>query len=182
MKIPQALPQFKDTETIIVVIASERGVLYKAVNGTIDEMADMTETAPQYSDREGFFMRSGGGMQYGSGEPYDDTASADHKKLIDQVVDELQEIVNKNEIKKLYLFEPEHHKGQLTEALKVKIDIPATLVDFGNFIETDALVLLEKINKFENPPYDPSDPSSVEGKENAEEKRKILEVGKKLEQ
>lgn len=180
MKIPQTLPQFINQHALLAVVARERGVVYCAADGTLERVATVDEPHPHYSDREGFFMRRAGGIQLGSGEPYDDGhAEEDHKRLLDNVVKELREAIKRYNADTVYLFEPEHLKGQLTEVLKKKEQILVRLVAFGNFLKTKPLILIKKISTYENPPRDPSDPASVAGEKNAEEKRKILEIGKR---
>ncbi len=59
--------------------------------------------------------------------------------------------------------------------------IPVEVVQYGNFVQVEQKKVAEMINNHgKKDELDPSDPASVAGEENAEEKRKILEVGEML--
>lgn len=181
MKIPQKLPQFNNTHALIVVMSKDHGILYHAHDSEIDRIAALNNPPARYSNRKGFFMRKGGGVNLGSGGPYSGKSEENRQRFINNLVEELRDVIKEYAITKVYLFEPQYLKGQLAELLTEQESAHVVLVDFGNFVNEKPLELLERIDAHENPVGDPSDPSSVAGEENAEGKRKILEVGKKVE-
>lgn len=176
MQIPNAYPQFIDTPVLLAVVGRERGKLYFAQNGIIELITAENELSPNYSDREGFFMRRGEGVLYGGGAPYDGNNESARNRFIEKVVDDLRATTKATHVRQVYLFEPKYLKGAITKALKEKTDrVRVLLVSYGNFVSDHPRKLLERIAHLDDPRYKPGDPESVAQGANAEEKRKILQ-------
>lgn len=178
MQIPDKLPQFKEQKALIVVSAKESGVLYIAENGEVTKLTDIEEHPPTRSDNEGFFFRSGDGLGYGSGAPLERDDEYNLTQYVNAITKELNEVIKTEAPDVIYVFEPEHFKGYLDEKIDNPQHIPIEHVAYGNYTNHDPLTLIEAIDTHGMPSHDPSDPESVAGEENAEEKRKILETGR----
>lgn len=182
MRIKDTHPQFDAQPALFAVLGKEKGILYLAYKGSIERVATVEEPAAEYSDREGFFMSSGNGMFYGAGEPYDGNEVQSRAHFIDKVVHELRRHIDEHKVHLVYLYEPEHLKNGITDVLDRETNnVTIITVAYGTFLNESPTDLLERLVKSEyySQP-DPSDPSSVKDSPNADEKRRILEIGKKV--
>ncbi len=176
MKIPQKYPQFNDELALIVVSAKEQGVLYVVKNGNIDNLVKVEEHNEVPSDNEGFFFRSGYGKHFGSGNPEESNDDESLRNFVKSIVSEVNSAIEDLKPHVIYLFQPSHYKGYLKEHIKSS-NTPIHLVKFGNFVHQTPLEIIVHITDYLDESIDPNDPSSVEGKENSDEKRKLLEKG-----
>lgn len=180
MKIPRDLPQFNDNHALMAVIAREQGVLYRLQDGTIERIVAINEPHARFSDREGFFAHGSIDRFWGAGEPHDGAVREERAVFIRQIVRELRSAIRTNRVTKVYLFEPKYLKGGISRKLASKEMISIVPVRYGNFVDTEPLELLRYIHAKEIPSKDLSDPASVHEEEGAEEKRKILSVGRQI--
>ncbi len=178
MQIPNTLPQFIAERALLVVSAKEQGRLYQASDGVIEEVVKVEEHPERYSDREGFFFRSGYGRHYGSGAPMEEHKQENIRAFVSAISEELNEAIKDLQPDVLYFFQPEHLKGYLENAIKNPQHIPTHAVAYGNFVDETPHALLERIKDYHDDSIDPSDPASVKDEPNAEEKRKLLEKGR----
>lgn len=178
MKIPQALPQFTNERVLIVVSAKERGILYLANDGIIDEVAEVQEHPEARSDREGFFFRSGFGRGYGSGAPLEEDKDDNLRVFVSAIAEELNAAIAAVKPTAVYLFQPQHLKGYLDKALKCPNNVPVHIVRFGNYLNETPLELVTHIRDYHDDSTDPGDPTSVAEGPDADAKRRILSVGK----
>ncbi|OGI26588.1 MAG: hypothetical protein A2359_03600 [Candidatus Moranbacteria bacterium RIFOXYB1_FULL_43_19] len=72
MKIPQPLPQFEKENALIIVLGRKNGTFYFARKGMLAKAGGFDVKLEPYSDREGFFLRAGHGLVYGSGSSLKD--------------------------------------------------------------------------------------------------------------
>ena len=168
------------TNSLVVVTAKEHGKLYEIKDGRLRIVEYVAEHPPTYSDNEGFFVRAGGGDFYGSGTPMEENDDHNLKRYITAMAQELSEVLKRGSYERVLVFEPEHLKGKVVEHINNPTHIPVAVVAYGNFVEQPFDVLVERLNNYGEQTVDPADPDSVAGEENAEEKRKILEVAQKL--
>jgi hypothetical protein len=168
--------------SLVVVSAKEHGKIFQITNGELFIKEYIEEHPPGFSDDEGFFVRSAKtGMQMGSGYAKEINDEHNIKMYIKAISQELSAVVKHEQPKKVLVFEPEHLKGMIAEHLVNPNHIPVEVVQYGNFVQAQQVRIAEMINDYgKKDELDPSDPASVAGEENAEEKRKILEVGEML--
>jgi hypothetical protein len=166
---------------LVVVSAKEHGKVYKLENGKLEILNYTAEHPPEYSDDEGFFMRSGGdGQMFGSGYAKETDDERNLERYFKAIGGELSDLLKAHDPAVVFLIEPEHLKGHVAERLVNPTHIPVAVVTYGNHAEAEPNEILDLINSANDQALDPSDPASVAGEENAEEKRKILEVGKEV--
>lgn len=163
---------------LVVISAKEEGKLYSLKDGKLIHLEDVEKHPLPYSDNEGFFTRSGKNERYGAGAPLETDVEQNLLRYFKAISEELSETVKALQPEKIYIFEPEHLKGKIEERLVNPDNIPIEVVAYGNYVNSDIEDIVSLLNKSGDHTLDPSDPASVEGEENAEEKRKILEVGK----
>lgn len=162
----------------LVVSGQEHGKIYKLIDGEISLLQHVVEHPPTYSDNEGFFTHSGDGVQYGSGNPREEDDKRNLERYVNSITGELSEIVAEQDPKQIAVIEPEHLKGLIAKHLVNPNHIPVHVICYGNFVDSPLEDLIKKLDDYDQNVPDPADPASVEGEENAEEKRKILETGK----
>lgn len=165
---------------LVIVSAKEHGMIYVTVGGLFQHIDHVVEHPPTYSDNEGFFTRGSQGRDLGSGAPREVDKEGNIKRYIKAVSEELNHIVAKEKPEAIFIFEPEHLKGLIVEHLDNPTHIPVQALDYGNFVHEAAPKIKDRIVAAlaSNKPNS-DDPSSVKDTEvNAEEKRKILEIGK----
>jgi hypothetical protein len=163
--------------SLVVVSAKEHGKIYQIRDGEMKALEYVEEHPPELGDNEGFFTRSAGGIQLGSGAPYEENEQHNIEQYIKGITSELSDAIKSFNPDTLFLFEPEHLKGLIEEHVMKPNDLAVANVRYGNFVEKPAGEILKMLQDSTDSKLDPADPASVEGEENAEEKRKILETG-----
>lgn len=176
MHIPRQLPQFTGRTALIVVMGTQRGLVYLATDGRIDIVGTVEQPQARYTDREGFFMNAGNGMIFGSGAVYEDHNIERIRRFYKQVAREVHRMVRTYDIDHTFVFEPPYAKGAVTQALRRVLHDRIELVRYGNYLHAPATVLLQYIARAHEPEHDPADPASVQDTRTArsEERRKIL--------
>lgn len=167
----------KTQNGLVVVSAKEHGKIYEIKNGELSLLDYVAEHPPQYSDNEGFFMRSGHGEQYGTGYPKEIDDARNLERYLKAIATELSELVQQYEPQRIFIIEPIHYKHKIREYLKNPSHIPTSLVTYGNYVEHSIQEIAKLLEGYKNDSFDPADPASVQDEENAEEKRKLLAVG-----
>jgi len=165
---------------LVVVSAKEHGKVYKLGNGSLNILNYTEEHPPTYSDDEGFFMRGGGGEFFGVGYAKEEDDQRNLERYFKAIGGELSDLLKTHSPEVVFVIEPEHLKGHITEHLMNPTHIPVEVVAYGNHVEAEPAEILDMIKAATSSEEDPTDPASVAGEENAEEKRKILEVGKQV--
>lgn len=163
--------------SLVVVSAKEHGKIYQILDGEIKLVEYVEEHPPSYSDNEGFFFRSAGGQRLGSGAPKEVDDRRNIERYIKGITEELSTTIKTLQPKQIFLFEPEHLKGLIAEHVIKPNNLEIILVKYGNYVEADLADVVEMLTQSPEDVVSPADPASVAGEENAEEKRKILEVG-----
>jgi len=155
--------------------------VYKLADGQLEILNYTAEHPPTYSDDEGFFMRSGGdGQLYGSGYAKETDDQRNLERYFKAISGELSDLLKQHSPSVVFLIEPEHLKGHVEERLVNPTHIPVEVIAYGNQVEASPSEIHELLTKANTKTLDPTDPASVAGEANAEEKRKILEVGKQV--
>lgn len=169
--------------SLVVVSAKEHGKIYSVEDGRLSIVEYIAEHPLEYSDNEGFFFRSAHGQALGSGAPREVDHEHNIKRYIKAIDEELQAAVAAKKPAQILIFEPEYLKGLITEHLKNPNHIPVKVVQYGNYVEQSPEDIAALLQNFGVDTADPADPQSVAHDEpNAEEKRKILEVGRKVDE
>ena len=175
MQIPHQFPRFESHNALIVVMGSQRGILYLAADGRIDIIGTVEQPTARYSDREGHFYHSGGGRLFGTGGVYEDNSIERTRRFFKKAANEVYRVVKAYDIDHTYVFEPPYAKGTATLSLRPLLRDSVELVRYGNFLHATALTLLSYIHEAQHDVVNPADPSSVADGNNADEKRRILE-------
>ncbi|MEX0935231.1 MAG: host attachment protein [Candidatus Paceibacterota bacterium] len=145
MQIPQELPQFKNTPTLLIVTGSQYAKFFYALNGAIEEITELKTPTPTYNEREGFFLRSGRGMTMGSWSVYESKSKSTEDTFIEQLNTLLNSIRKEIDIDEVLLSAPEHDiqniRAHLTSPLQKKI----THQLHGNYTKLHPTELLKKM-------------------------------------
>jgi hypothetical protein len=166
-------------QALVVVSAKEHGKVYKLENGQLQALAYTAEHPPTHSDDEGFFVR-GGGEFFSAGYAKETDDERNLERYFKAIGGELSDLLKEHKPEVVFVIEPEHLKGHITERLVNPTHIPVEVVAYGNHVESEPNEILDLIRSACTDTTDPTDPASVAGEANAEEKRKILEVGKEV--
>lgn len=138
MKISQELPQFTDTDSLLVTAGSHHAIIYQAKSGEVTRLDELLVEAPKYSDNEGMF-KNGSVL-----DPVDDIAKRDFSKQLAQLVTKhMQDGAHAH----IYLFIPSEMKHFIekdwSNDLKSKI-----IHEFnGNYVSRGINELIEMIKK-----------------------------------
>lgn len=168
------------TNALVVVSAKEHGKVYQLKDGSLTALNYTAEHPPTYSDDERFFMRSGDGAFLGAGYVKEEDDERNLERYFKAISGELSELLKEHNPSVVFVLEPEHLKGHIEQRLVNPTHIPVEVVAYGNHVESEPSEILSVIKSAVSQESDPTDPASVAGEENAEEKRKILEVGKQV--
>lgn len=174
MQIPMQLPQFYNQNVLFVVMGSQRGILYFASDGTMEIIGTVEQPTPRYSDREGYFARSGHGYRYGGGSAYEENNVEQIRRFFRKAANEVYRVMRTHDIDHVYVYEPAYAKGAVTMTLKPLVDDRVELVRYGNYIHAAPTTLLGLLQQAHDVEIDPADPASVGDEENADEKRSVL--------
>lgn len=145
MKITDKLPQFESKKVLLVTSGGYVAVYFLATNGFLEEVSRVEEATSHYSDREGFFQRSGSGKVFGSGSVYEENNIEREKRFVRKVVDEIIKIDLKTKIDGVYLYSPKYISK------RIRLELPKTqkdkIVDIfdHNYVNEHPMMLLEKI-------------------------------------
>lgn len=143
MQIPQSLPQFLDSEALIIVAAKENGIIYRIKDGEVQKIETLEKPLPTYSDDEGYFFSAAGG-----GAPKERDDIDEYKKAFDRTVAaELDSLIGQESARVLYVFEPEHLKGRIIAELQKHPHVSVHTVRYGNYVHEDPLQLLKYIQE-----------------------------------
>lgn len=176
MKISKTKTEELDN-SLVIVSAREHGKIYQIRDGEMTLMEYVEERPPEKGSNDGFFFLSSGGMQMRAGAPRDEDNSHDIRQYINAITGELTQAIRSFKPEKLFVFEPEHMKGLIEEHVTKPNNLKIRNVRYGNFVQSDQQEIMDMLNDYKDDSIDASDPASVADGENADEIRKILEVG-----
>ncbi|MCR4279919.1 MAG: host attachment protein [Candidatus Komeilibacteria bacterium] len=147
MQISNKYPQFDKSSALLIVTGRQEAKIYLATKGTIEEIDNLKVSNPRYSDREGFFMNSGGGKTLGSGSVYEDHHEDVIKEFLKDLENDLVEMDNKHQPEQYYLFTPDYMAKQVRDSLPNGAENKVKLVVQGNYVKEHPFTLLDKINQ-----------------------------------
>lgn len=166
--------------SLVVVSAKEHGkIFWIDETGTLTALEYVEEHPASFSDNEGFFFRSSGGMNLSSGSPRETDDERTVNKYISSISEELRDVVEEKKPSTIFIFEPDYLKGLIEEHLPNPQHIPIQVVAYGNYVNSPVEDIARMLENHNGSTPDPSDPQSVDDTEpNAQEKRRILGIGK----
>jgi hypothetical protein len=149
MQIEKKLPQFTDQKSLIVVTGRQEAIMYIALNGEIEEKEKLEVKNPGYSDREGFFMSSGGTVgTYKAGSVYKENITQNlTQQFLAQLQEKLKILAKKEKTKKIYLFCPDYMRKEIINKLPKSLKRDLYTVRSGNYINAHPFALLEAIKE-----------------------------------
>ncbi len=145
MQISKELPQFSK-RSIIVAAGSRSAEIFRAHSGEIELVDGLKMEIPtSYSNKDGFFVRSGRGMTYGFGSVLEDKKKELLVKFTRDLGDKVEGAFQEWSAESLYLFVPGHMKEIIRERLSSEAKNSIALVIEGNFIGRHPFDLLKII-------------------------------------
>ena len=167
---------FETDHIFLVVTAKEEGKIYELTAGQLHELEHVREHPPTYSDNEGFFERSGNGITMGSGNVRETDDQHNITAYLTSMAEALSKRTTTTPPRAVLVVEPEHLNGKMAAYVSNPNHIPIETVLLGNYVQHTPHDLAALLQRWYESDYDPTHPDSVAGEENAEEKRKILNV------
>ncbi len=146
MQISENLPQF-EKKSLFVVAGRRAADIYSAFNGEIEKKESIEIKNPRYSDKEGFFMRLGGGKFFGAGSVLEDKKIETNKKFIRELKDKTEESLKKDNVESVYLFAPKQTEKALLEGFSENIKQKVVFSFKGNYVNQHPFNLIKKIQK-----------------------------------
>jgi hypothetical protein len=166
------------THALVVITAKEHGKIYEVKDGELTMNEHLEADLPEYSDNEGFFVRSGGGDMYTAGASLEDNDEYYFAKYARAMAEDLSDLLKKHSFDQILVIEPEHYKGRIEENLINPNHIPVEVVTYGNYVQHSTQEIADILNGYKQEEIDPSSPDSVdENEKDAAEKKKILSIG-----
>ncbi len=146
MKISKELPQFSKP-SLIVVTGSHSVEIYYFYQGEIVKVDSFEMETPVYSDKEGFFSRTGGGVRYGSGSVLELNKEEILKKFIRELKIRIEKAFKERQVEEIFFFQPLYLKKIISDELSPVIKNKISLVVEGNFIGHHPFNLIKMIQK-----------------------------------
>jgi hypothetical protein len=148
MQIKNGLNQFKNEKVLLAVAGDRRAKFFVAGDGEIDQVAEVEESVPEYSDNEGFFGGKKGGSKGRMGNP-DHEVSKEYlfNKFTSKFAEKIEEAEAGKGTLPIYLFAPAFIHTLLAKSLpkamaaRIKINIT------GNHLHATPFELIELIAK-----------------------------------
>lgn len=105
MKINKEITQLNLDKSLLVVMGSHHGIIYKMEGGELNQIDEHRVDTPVYSDNEGMFQRGGGdNPSYGSVlEPKKEKAQEDFSK---EFIQKIEDACVSDSVESIYLFAP----------------------------------------------------------------------------
>jgi hypothetical protein len=148
MQIKNGLHQFNEGEVLLAVAGDRVAKFYIAGNGEIDQVGEVEELVPEYSDNEGFFGGKKGGSKGRMGNP---DHEVDKGSLFNKFVKKFEAEVAEAEAGKaglpIYLFAPSFIHKMLIESLPKAMAARIKMNIDGNFNHATPFELIELIEK-----------------------------------
>lgn len=145
MKITNKLPQFESKKVLLVTSGGYVAIYFVAKNGFLKEVSRVEEGTSHYSDREGFFQRSGSGKVFGSGSVYEENNIEREKRFVKKVVDEIVKIDLKSSVDEIYLYSPKYISKRIQSGLPKNQKDKITETFDHNYVNEHPMTLVEKI-------------------------------------
>lgn len=141
-------PQFENDRTLFVVCGGQRGIIYLAYDGIINEVEDIRVDDPENSERDGFFAHYGNESVYGYGsvlESKDHKFRKDFARRIRLAIDRVTKQYKANSI---YLFVPSYRKNLILSNLTNPVKKRIKRILPGNYTELSPIQLLQLVESY----------------------------------
>jgi hypothetical protein len=145
MKITNTLPQFENTNALLLVSGTQRAEAYRAGDGVIDKIVEFRASLPEHSDRPDMKVRSVGGQTLGMSSTHENVQEDMEREFIADFKRQT-EALTKEEWHEVYLFAPAHALKILAGALPAKLHDKLVGKITGNYTKATPFELLEKIS------------------------------------
>jgi hypothetical protein len=147
MQIPKNLPQFYIKNTILIVTGKQQLIVYQAYKGKIEKIFSDEIDKVKYSDREGFFLNSGGGKTYGSGATEKDIKNIKINEFIKIFKKDVNNLLKKYKSPEIYIFSPAYIMEELEKKLLTNYQKNIIMQFEGNYCNHHPSKLLKKIDQ-----------------------------------
>ena len=128
-----------------MVAGSRSAEILKAHKGEIELIDSLKMELPRYSDREGFFVRSGKGQTFGLGSVFKEVKRDFLAKFTKELATKVEKAFREDSSESVYLFSPEYMKEMILGKISSKIKKRITLEIDGNFVDDHPFDLLKMI-------------------------------------
>ena len=145
MKITNTLPQFTDTNALLIVSGTQHAEAYRAYNGEIERLVDFRASLPEHSDRPDIKVRSVGGQTLGTWSTQDDAQKELERAFIDDFKEQTKMLAGES-WDAVYLFAPPHALKHLAETLPKTLGDKLAGTVSGNYTKVEPFELLKKIS------------------------------------
>ncbi|MDP2629087.1 MAG: hypothetical protein Q8P45_00075 [Candidatus Harrisonbacteria bacterium] len=146
MKLHQTSPPFEE-KTLLIVSGQQAAHFYLAHRRQIRSLGEFVVKNPRYSDREGYFKRSGKQMDFGSGSVYEAKKEKVHQDYLRTFEIEVKKKLLQYQVKVIYLYVPQTIAKELRARLPLGAQKLVRRTCRGNFLHLSPLELIGKINK-----------------------------------
>ena len=144
MQISKELPQFSK-RSLIVVAGSHSVEILRVHKGEIELIDSLKMESPKYSDKEGFFVRSGRGKIFGSGSALKEGKQDFLAKFTKELATRVEKAFQEEASELIYLFSPEHMREMILGKISSEVKEKMALVINGNFVDDHPFDLLKMI-------------------------------------
>ena len=131
--------------SIIAVAGSRSAEIFRAHEGEIESIDSIKMELPTYSDKEGFFTRSGKGMTFGSGSVLEENKRDFLSKFVKELGQRVERALQESSAEEIHLFVPDHMKEMVLEAFSPEARKAVALTIEGNFVEDHPFDLIRMI-------------------------------------
>jgi hypothetical protein len=147
MKIDNRLPQFDKEAALIAVTSEHAAKFYLAHEGEMKELDIFHVLQPKYTDREGFFRKTTGKKELGSGSIYEPRKDYLMVRFLHKLKKEVKNIRETHPFDSIYLFAPAYMAKEIFAVLPADICDTVKLKITGNFVDASPYELLRKIKE-----------------------------------
>ena len=140
-----SLSQFKNKKALLVVTGLHEADFYIAKDGNLQKTGDFKLLNPHYSDKEGFFERSGHGRVLETGSVLETNKIEIRHRFLKGMDKILDSIVKRQKITDIYLFSPNFVVNELTQLLPKEDRKKIRYIFIGNYTHMHPFQLLAKI-------------------------------------
>ena len=149
MRISSMFPQFEDEQTLFVVCGGQRGIIYLAYSGIMDEVEDIRVDDPfDNSAREGFFAHYGDGSMYGYGSVLESKDYKVRKDFARRIRLAIDRATKQYKAKSIYLFVPSYRKNLILDNLTNPVKRRIKKILPGNYTELSPIQLLQLLESY----------------------------------
>lgn len=145
MKIPQTLPQFNQFPALLVVAGARSGKVYLASQGVVELLHAYDEPSPAYSDNEGHFAHSGGGVELGSGAPKEADTVEEGRRFAKELAAGTEALMRTHSAAEVHLFAPDYMLNIINDALAPAVAEKVQSRHGANLTKAHPTELLERL-------------------------------------